>query len=96
MIFAFFASCAFNQRLGAIWRLDIIEHPHRFFVRAAMEWTLQRSAGRSDGRIHVRQGRSRHARRKGGRIEFMVRVKNVNRVEHSDLPMLRDTVPVSL
>ena len=89
MIFAFFASCVFQPAFSAIRGLDFVEHPHRFFVRAAMQRALQRSASRRHRGVNIRQGRCRHARGKGRCIEFMVRVQNENRVHHPDLPILR-------
>jgi hypothetical protein len=76
--------------LRTIGRADFVEHFHRLFVRAAVERTFQRPAGRSGRRVHVRQGRSRDARRESRGVEFVVGIKNVDRVEHPDLPILRN------
>ena len=67
-------------------RLDFIEHLHRLLIRAAVQRTLERAAGTRDRRIHIRQRRRRHPRRKGRGVEFMIGVENEDRVQHSDLP----------
>ncbi len=71
--------------LGAIGRLDFVEHLHRFFIRAAVQRTLQRPACARDRRVHVGQGRSRHARGKGRGVEFVIGIEDKNRVHHPDL-----------
>src|SRR5437899_6471162 len=54
-----------------------------------MQRPFQRRASGSDRRVNSRQRRGSHARGESRCVEFMICVKNKNRVEHPRLPRLR-------
>ena len=78
-----------HPAFGAIRGLDLVEHLHRLLVRAAVERAFQRSARARDRRIHVGQRRGGDARGEGRGVEFVIGVKDENRVHHPDLPIRR-------
>ena len=55
-----------------------------------MQRPFQSRASGCDRRVNSSQSRSRHARRESRGVELVIRVENENRVEHPDLPILRN------